>query len=131
MRYFKFLNILILGFGIFFAGCATQNKVLPLHDEVISVHLPYDLTYLRTEEAIERVEGWELELTEKEKGVIVARNINFGTLDDADKRNVTFWVKRVGPRETSVQLAPQSQRIIGGGELLERVSQYLDHELNK
>ncbi len=132
MRHFKFWNVLILGFGICLAGFAAQNKVLPpLHDEVLTFKLPYDLTYLRTEEALERVDGWELQLTEKEKGVIVVRNINYSAWDDADTRVATVWVKRIGAKETSVQLAPQSQRILGGGKLLERVSQYLDQELNK
>ena len=131
MRYFKFWNVLILGLGICLAGCAAQNKVLPLHDEVLTFKLPYDLTYLRTEEALERVDGWELQLTEKEKGVIVVRNISYSSGDDADRREATIWVKRIGPRATSVQLAPESQRVLGGGKLLERVSQYLDQELNK
>lgn len=131
MRYFKISNVLMVVLGIYFAGCASQNKVLPLHDEVLQFQLPYDLAYLRTIEALERVEGWELQSTEKEKGLIVVRNINFSSVDDADKRNATFRLKRVGPRETSVQLAPHSQRVLGGETLLERISVYLDRELNK
>ena len=131
MRQFRFWNILTLSLGIFFIGCAAKSKILPLHDEVLRFHLPYDLTYLRSTEALERVEGWELESTEKERGIIQVRNINYSSFDDADKRIATLWVKRIGPRETAVQLAPQSQTTLGGGELLERVSQYLDQELNK
>ena len=131
MSPFKFRNILVAALGICLAGCAAGNKVLPLHDEVLYFKLPYDLTYLRTGEALERVEGWELEQTEKEKGVIVIRNTNYSSWDDADKRSATFWLKRIGPKETSVQLAPQSQRILGAGMLLERVTQYLDREVNR
>ena len=131
MRPFQLFSVLMLALGISFAGCAAGKKIFPLHDEVLKVHLPYDLTYLRTEEALERIPGWELEMTEKEKGVIVVRNINYSTWDDADKRNATFWLKRIGPRETSIQLAPESQRVLGGGDLLEQITHYLDNELNK
>ncbi len=131
MRIFKYWNILMLSFSILSAGCAVKNKILPVHDEVLRINLPYDLTYLRTAEALQRVEGWELEATEKERGIIIVRNINFSSFADADKRSATIWLKRIGSRETSVQLAPQSQQVAGGDILLERVSQFLDQELNK
>ncbi|HLD56302.1 MAG TPA: hypothetical protein VJA00_01660, partial [Candidatus Omnitrophota bacterium] len=84
MRPFKLWSFLVLGLGISLVGCAVENKILPLHDEVLYVHAPYDVAYLRAIETLERVEGWELESTEKEKGIIVARNINFSSLVDAD-----------------------------------------------
>ena len=130
MRYLK-LGLMILGIGISLTACVSQNKVLPLHDEVLTFHLPYDLAYLPTVEALERVAGWELENTEKEKGLIIIRNINYSSPVDADKQSATFVVKRVGAKETSVELAPQSQRVLGGDQLLEQVSRYLDRELNK
>ena len=124
MRPFRLLSLFLLGLGIGFSGCAAAgDKILPIHDEVLRFHAPYDFVYLRVIETLERVEGWELESTEKEKGIIVARNINFSSLADADKRNATFWLKSLGPREISVQLAPQSQRVLGGELLLQRISE--------
>ncbi len=113
------------------AGCASQKeKILPVHDEVLIYPLSYDVTYLRTIEALESVDGWELEETEKEKGSIRVRNINFSSFDDADKRIVDFMVKRVDRNKTSVELAPASQRVLGGNELLKKVAAYLNRESN-
>lgn len=122
-----FFVILLFVFGI--TGCAVQEAILPTHDEVLIYELPLDLTYLRTVEALENVPGWELEETEKEKGIIRVRNVDYSNLIDADKRLVTFWVQRVDRNRTSVQIAPESQHVIGGDELLERVSQYVTREL--
>ena len=109
------------------AGCASQKeKILPVHDEVLIYPLSYDVTYLRTIEALESVDSWELEETEKEKGSIRVRNINFSSFDDADKRIVDFMVKRVDRNKTSVELAPASQRVLGGIELLKKVAAYLN-----
>jgi uncharacterized lipoprotein len=113
------------------AGCASQKeKILPVHDEVLIYPLPYDVTYLRTIEALESVDDWEMEETEKEKGTIRVRNINFSSFDDADKRIANFLVKRVGRNKTSVELAPESQRIVGGDDLLKKVASYLNRESN-
>ena len=128
MRSFKSLNVLILVFGIFFTGCAGRPQLVPRHNQVLTFNLPYDLTYLRVEESLERIEGWEVEMTEKEKGVIVIRNINYSAFDDEDKRSATFWVKRVGPKETSVRLAPQSERVVGGGTLMDHISDYIKRQ---
>ncbi len=129
MRKGKIHHLIILGLGVMIAGCGTAQKVLPVHDEVLRYPLPYDLAYLRTMEAAERVPGWEIESTEKEKGVIVARNINYSSWADADKHSVTFWVKRIGPKETSVEIAPQSQHAIGADELLKTIDRYLGREI--
>ena len=122
------LAVLILGLGLM-SGCSTSQKVFPVHDEVLSYKLPYDLTYLRALEALENVSGWELEETEKEKGYITVRNVAYSRFDDADKRRATFLLKRVAREETSIELAPQSQRVVGGDDLLKRISQYLSREL--
>ncbi len=110
-------------------GCAAAKKVLPLHDDLLVYPLPFDLTYLRTLEALETHPDWELEETDKEKGLIKVRNISFSRFTDADKRLATFVIKRVDRNETTVQLAPKSQRVIGGDELLKLVAAKVSQEL--
>ena len=112
-----------------FPGCSFRDKVLPAHNEVLIYPLAYDLTYLRTLEALETLPEWELEETEKENGIIRARNINYSQFGDADKRLATFLVKRISRNETSVQLAPGSERVAGGDKLLERIARYVSREL--
>lgn len=111
------------------AGCATTKKVLPLHDEVLVYALPYDLTYLRTFEALDMQAGWLIDNTDKEKGMINIRNIDYARLDDSDKRKLSFLVKRVDRSHTSVQLAEDSQRTLCGGDLLKAVGEKLSAEL--
>ncbi len=126
----------ILGIFVFalavsmMSGCAAQEKLVPVHDEVLIYDLPFDLTYLRTLEALERVPDWELELTEKEKGFVTVRNVNFSRFDDADERLVKVLVKRVGRNQTSVRLAPESQRVLGGEKLLAAVSKHMSREIS-
>lgn len=114
------------------SGCALSRiggKVMPTYDEVLIYDLPYDLVYLRSLEALESLPDWELEETEKEKGIIRVRNINFSTFTDADQRTATVLVTRINRQKTSVALAPHSRHVVGGGDLLERVSLYLSREL--
>ncbi|HTL46654.1 MAG TPA: hypothetical protein VL688_01190 [Verrucomicrobiae bacterium] len=121
---------LILVFAVALAGCAsTKDKLLPAHDEVLIYQLPFDLTYLRTLEAVENVGGWELEETEKEKGLIKVRNIDFGSFEDADIRTATLLITRMNRNETSVSLAEYSQHVKDGDVLLKRISQYLSREV--
>ena len=125
--HFSFLAAVIL-----MTGCVLSKqaeKILPAHDEVLIYALPYDLVYLRTLEALENVDGWELEETEKEKGLIVARNVSFGNLSDADKRLATFYVTRINRNETSVALAKKSVHVLGGDTLLERISEFVSREI--
>ena len=130
MNSFKSWSFALLFLFSIFSGCAaTQEKILPFHDEVLVYDLPYDLTYLRTMEALEKVKNWELEDTEKEKGIISVRNVNYGQLGDADKRTAVFFIKRVDRDQTSIQLAPQSQQVSGGDKLLQRIAQYMSREL--
>lgn len=133
MRYLKIwaLGILLIS-AAFTPGCASpEKKVLKAHDDLLLYALPFDLTYLRTLEALELVPGWELEETEKEKGMIRMRNVNFSRWDDSDKQYITFMVKRIGTRETSVQVAPESQYVPGGRALLDSITAYMNVELEK
>lgn len=129
----RFSSLLIMTFmilGILSPGCASSKKVvLPVHDDVLIYPLPYDLTYLRTMDALQDIPNWELEETEKEHGIIKVRNINYGAWNDADKRLIIVRVKSLAANQTSVQLAPESQSVIGGDELLKQVSSYLKKEI--
>lgn len=116
-------------FSISLTGCAGNKEILPTHDEVLTFAVPYDLAYLRTIEALESLPDWELSETEKEKGIVRIQNTNFASFDDADKRQATFIIKRVSRQETSIALAPYSQKVIGGKELFKRISQYMNTEL--
>ena len=113
------------------AGCQSVQKspVYPANDEVLRYPLSYDLTYLRTLEAVASTPGWELDSTEKEKGIITVRNLNWTRLDDSDRRVIVFVVKSAGRSETTVEIAPQSRHILGGADMLKRVGDYVSREL--
>ena len=119
--------ILVLCLG--FSACNTVGEILPPNDEVLVYQLPYDLTYLRTMEALDDHGSWQLEETDKEKGVISVRDTNYSRLDDADKRVITFQVKRVDRGTTSVSIAPDSQKVYGGAELMKAVGSALGREI--
>ncbi len=127
MNFFsKFVLILMLGWGL--AGCNTVGEVLPPNDEVLIYKLPYDLTYLRTMEALDGQGYWQLEETDKEKGIISVRDTNYSRLDDSDLRVITFWVKRVDRGTTSVAIEPKSQKVFGGKKLLDAIGEALGRE---
>lgn len=130
----KFIGItfsIVLSLAV--TGCNSLSKkaeeVLPTHDEVLYFNLSYDLTFLRTMEALESMSGWELVETEKEKGIIVVRNDDFEGFDDREKRFADFVVTRVDPRTTSVKLEKQSQHVIGGDDMLKAINKYVSREL--
>ena len=128
MNYFsKSVLILILGLGL--CGCNTVGKVLPPNDEVLVYKLPYDLTYLRTMDALNSVGTWELEETDKEKGTLSVRDTNYSRLDDSDLRVITFVIKRVDRETTSVSIDPKSQKVFGGKKLLDAISEALGREI--
>ncbi|MEI7751582.1 MAG: hypothetical protein WCJ71_05755 [Candidatus Omnitrophota bacterium] len=123
----KFVLILSLGLGL--AGCNTVGEVLPPNDEVLIYKLPYDLTYLRTMEALDGKGDWQLEETDKERGVISVRDTNYSQLDDSDLRVITFAVKRVDRGTTAVSIEPKSQKVFGGKKLLDAVGEALGREV--
>ncbi len=126
----KFFLILIFGLGL--AGCNTVGEVLPPNDEVLVYKLPYDLTYLRTIEALNSIANWEIEETDKERGIISVRDTDYSRLDDSDLRVITFVVKRVDRETTSVCISPdnpKSQKVFGGKKLLEAIGEALGREV--
>lgn len=123
--------LILLFFPLGFLGCAHSSSILPVHDEVLVYPLPMDLAYLRTLEAVDLHPDWELDRTIKEKGIVYLRNLRYSSFSDADQRTATLVLKRVGPHETSVQLAPESQAVVGGDELLTLIKQHLSREVSR
>lgn len=122
---------LVLFLGVALTGCNTVSKVLPPNDETMVYPLPYDLTYLRTLEALNAQPDWDLEETEMAKGIIGVRNTNYSNLDDADTRVITFTVKRLDAKSTSVSILPKSQHVPGGDTLLAAIGERLGREVEK
>ena len=122
-RYF-----LVLILGIVLAGCNTVSKTTSPNDETLLYKLPYDLTYLRTLEALDAQPNWQLEETEMTKGIVKVRNTNYSNLDDADLRVITFAVKRVDGDTTSVSILPKFQHVPGGDKLLAAIGERLGRE---
>ena len=102
------------------SGCSSV-KEYPKFDQVLVYEKPYDYTYLKTLEALNTFSGWTLEETDKNKGLIVLRNTEYGNLFDRDKWVVRFNVVSLGRKKTSVSIDSVSQRNEMGGELLDRV----------
>ena len=109
--------------SLLFSGCVTLEKLArnPRYDQVLVYDRPYDYTYLRTLEALNNVPNWVLDETDKEKGLIVIRNTQYGHLFDRDKQEARVAVRHIGRTQTSVSLDPSSQQIKQGGELLEAI----------
>ena len=132
MNKYNRLLIITAACAVIFSGCAMFNKPVELtesYDTVLVYELPYDLTYLRAMEAVSFIPDWELEETEKEKGVIVIRNTNFRKFTDADQRVASIFVKRVSRRETSVELAPFSRKVLGGEMIMDNINELISREL--
>lgn len=124
MKSIQSLLVALSLLNLFLTGCAGE-KVFAVHDEILTFPLPMDLAYLRTMEAVESHPDWDLIETDKEKGLIVIRNLRYSSFADADQRQIALELKRVGSRQTSVEIAPKSQSVVGGDEILELIRQYL------
>jgi hypothetical protein len=95
-------------------------------DQVFVYNRALDYVYLRCFEAVDSVPFWTIYETDKENGRVSAWNSKYGSLFDADRRVVTFQLKRVSRTQTSVELAPKSRSVVGSRALLMRVDQYLE-----
>ncbi len=110
-----------------FLGCRTTDKMITTkHDEILIYNLPFDLTYLKTMDALQKVPGWQLQSTEKERGLITVFNSNYSALNDADQRVITFKIVSLGQGKTSVQIDPEDQRVPDGGDLMKEVAAVLN-----
>jgi hypothetical protein len=118
---------LLLLFSVTFFGCTSDGKpkLLEVHDEVIVSPYAMDYTYLRALEAVQAMPDWELDRTDKEKGILHVRNLRFSSFADADLRTATLQLKRLGPRQTSIQFTQETQSIVWGDEILKAIKQNL------
>ena len=122
----KQFSLFILGFMVLslFNSCSSL-KDFPAYDQVLIYDRPYDYTFLKTIEALNTFPDWTLEETDKNKGLIVLRSVNYGHITDRDKWEARFIVKSLGRKQTSVALEPVSQRLAQGGELLKRIDRVM------
>jgi len=115
-------------FGFIFlslvSGCAAA-KEYPKYDQILVYDKPFDYTFLKTLEALNTFSGWTLEETDKNKGVIILRNTEYGSLFDRDKWLVRFNVVSLGRKKTSVSIDPDSQHNAMGGDLLKRIDEIM------
>ena len=130
-------QFLVISVGLIFlanfAGCAAFKRDILHHEQDVVVHdrvlvydRPYDYTFLKTIEALNTFPEWVLEETDKNKGLIVLRNTQYGHLFDRDKWVARFTIKRLDKRKTSVSLEPSSQRLEKGGEFLDRIDEVVN-----
>ena len=130
MKAFRYGFLAVVS-SLLIIGCAHQKPLIPVQDEVLVYNLPYDLTYLKTLNALQGVAGWDLQDTVKESGLIRVRNINYSSPNNSDQREVTFLVKRIESGKTSIELAKDSQQVLGGGDLLKAVGAEVGTEASK
>jgi len=122
----SFLLVSVLGCAKF--GSFGSVDDYTRYDEVLVYDRPYDYTFLRTLEALTSIPTWVLETTDKEKGLIVFRNTEYGHIWDRDKQTATFLVTRVSRTQTSVELDEDSQRVREGGKFLKRIDHFIAHD---
>lgn len=122
--------IWILSLGIGFSSCA-RDSILPVHDEVLTFSIPYDRAFLRTMEAVETHPHWDLEMTDKENGILRIRNYRYTSYADADQRIGTLEIKRLGPRKVSIAFDKDSRAVVGGDEVLKLIKQNLSRETSE
>ena len=96
-------------------GCRTFDEKV-VHDELFTYESAYDVAFLKVMEAVNIAPGWQLVGTDKEAGTVIALNKAF-TRDDT----ATILVKRISRKQTSVELAPESQEIRGAEDLLKSI----------
>ena len=96
-------------------GCRTYDETV-IHDELFTYESAYDVAFLKVMGAVNDTPGWQLIGTDKEAGTVIALNSAF-TRDDT----ATILVKRIGRKQTSVELAPRSQSLRGAEDLLKAI----------
>lgn len=112
--------LLIFAASVLVFGCAGLEDH-PVYDRVHVYNKPFDYTYLRVIEALNALPNWLLEETDKEKGILVYRNIQYGHLFDYDKQTARLVVSRVSISQTSVRLDPPTQKVEGAAEMFQKI----------
>ena len=115
--------MLIAMMAVTLTACVHQPLVK--HDEVLVYNRAFDFTYANVMQAVQNAYPWELGITDKEHGTIVAYNQKYWDSLDADKRTAVLLIKRVDRRKTSVELSPESQNVIGVGDILTNIDKVL------
>lgn len=112
-------------------GCKTWHsevKEVPPFERTLVFDRPFDVTYLKTLEALNTFPDWLLLQTNKEQGLIVLRNQQYGHVFDRDKGIARFIIRRVNRKQTSVELDPSSQEMGKGELLLEQIKQMVGRQ---
>ncbi|OGW77212.1 MAG: hypothetical protein A3J52_00795 [Omnitrophica bacterium RIFCSPHIGHO2_02_FULL_49_9] len=120
----RFVTAVLL-LSVSLTSCISFRTDYPRYDQVLTYDRPYDYTYLKALEALNTFPEWTLELTDKDEGLLILRNREYGHLFDRDKQVARIRVRRVSTHQTSVALDPDSQRIPKGGEFLKRINEFL------
>lgn len=126
--HFTVLGIMVL---LLVSGCAslrncgTKCDEKIKYDRVLEYDLPFDYVYMKTIDAMNLIPNWVLEETDKEKGIVVLRNVQFGHIFDRDKNVAHVNVKRVSRKHTTVALDPDSQELPQGGEILNKIDEIM------
>lgn len=110
---------LLLLTSLCISGCQTLEEQI-VHDELFTYEMPFDKVYLNVLEVVNRSAMWRLHGTDKHVGLIMARKKDF--MHDTI---VTIVIKRIAKRKTSVELAPDSQTVLGVETLLKEIDQSL------
>jgi len=118
------VSAVILISGI--SGCAHKTALpYPKVETVLTYNRPLDFIYLEILKAVEEIPNWELSNTEKSAGVVVLNNSEYWETFDADKRQAVLLIKSVDKMTTSVELAPESQSVIGGRDIIDTIEKRL------
>ena len=125
---FRFAAVLALSFTLV-AGCKAVEEY-PAYNQVLVYDRAYDYIYLRTLEAVNTFSDWVLEETDKEKGLIMLRSIDYAHFIDRDKQAAVLQVTRLNRTQTSVKLVGDSQKLKTGGEILNRIDQTILRDLS-
>jgi len=122
MRKIFSLSLVLLA-ALAAVNCA--HTPYPAVDTVYSYNRPYDFTYLAVLNAVEHLPDWKLSRTEKESGTITLHNTKYWDAFDADKREAIILVTRVDAKTTTVQFDPQSQKVVGGKDIMNEIDKGL------
>ncbi len=118
------LGFVLAALVVLIVGCVHQPLGVK-HKEVLIYDQAFDYTYDGVIKALNSAYPWQLSTTDKSRGTIEAFNQKYWDTLDADKRTATILVKRISRKQTSVELALESQTVVGVGDLLKAIDSVL------